>query len=428
VAVVAERRTDGLGVPVVLVPNTRRALAVAADYFYGHPSRSLRIVGVTGTNGKTTTTHWIRAIFEAAGCPTGLLGTLGYRIGSRSIPAPNTTPESPDLQRLLSDMRQGGLSHVAMEVSSHGIALHRIDQTAFDVGVFTNLTRDHLDFHQTIDAYLEAKRRFFLLLQDSPKPDRYIVANRDDSATPHLLAGLSLPVITFGMDERSDVYPVRTDLGLGHSRVTLRTPDGDLDALLCLPGRTNLYNALAAAAVAWRERFTPEQVARGLASLEGVPGRFETLRSVRGFSVVIDYAHTPDGLERLLRSVRELTPGRVISVFGCGGDRDQGKRPQMGAISVRLADHTIVTSDNPRREDPADIISDIMAGTAGESVEAIADRRQAIAGALALARRGDSVVIAGKGHEDYQIVGEQRIPLDDRVVVRELLRSEEQGT
>jgi UDP-N-acetylmuramoyl-L-alanyl-D-glutamate--2,6-diaminopimelate ligase len=416
---------DGLAVAQVLVPSARVALARAAAAWYGNPTHHLTVVGITGTNGKTTTSYLVEALLQARGMKTGVIGTIEYRVGSEVVPAGQTTPEALELQALLARMRAAGIGAVAMEVSSHALALARVEGLAFDVAVFTNLTQDHLDFHGTFEAYRAAKRHLFELLAASPKPGRTAVVNADDPASQEMVRGLALSVITFGLTAGATVRAVEHESTLEGIRLTADTPCGRLTLRSPLIGQHNVLNLLGAVGVGLALGLDPDAIALALGRVGAVPGRFEQVRAGQPFLVVVDYAHTPDALERVLTTARRLTRGRLAVVFGCGGDRDRGKRPIMGEIAARLADRVWVTSDNPRSEPPAAIIDEILAGVrrAGGLARATAeaDRRRAIAEALGWAREGDTVVIAGKGHETYQIVGDTVLPFDDRAVAREIL-------
>jgi UDP-N-acetylmuramoyl-L-alanyl-D-glutamate--2,6-diaminopimelate ligase len=412
----------------VIVPSSREALARLADAYFGHPSRRLTVVGITGTNGKTTTSLLVNALLGLGGRATGVIGTIHYRIGSEARPAAHTTPEAVELQSLLAEMAGRGITGVAMEVSSHALALHRVDGVEFDVGVFTNLTQDHLDFHGTLDAYRAAKARLFRLLAEGGKPRRTAVINADDPAGGAMVEGLGLPTLTFGLGEKADVRPRRFQSAMDGITMAVTTPRGALEIRSALVGEHNIMNLLGATAVGLALGLEPEAVAGALASVTAVPGRFERVEAGQPFLVVVDYAHTPDALERVLTTARRLLPpgARLAVVFGCGGDRDRGKRPVMGEIAARLADRVWVTSDNPRGESPEAIMAEIVAGigAAGAGLDryqAIPDRRTAIQSALGWARAGDVVVIAGKGHEPYQIIGSEVLPFDDREVARAAL-------
>jgi UDP-N-acetylmuramoyl-L-alanyl-D-glutamate--2,6-diaminopimelate ligase len=414
-AIVVERPLD-LGVPEIKVASVRAAMAPAAARFHGDPTAQLQTVGVTGTNGKTTSAFLLRALLEADGRPTGLLGTVKSVIGGVEHAVERTTPEAIDLQRTFADMRDAGDVACVMEVSSHALSLHRADAIHFDAAIFTNLTQDHLDFHPTMEDYFLAKRRLFAELAP-----RHAIVNLDDPYGARLAAELDRP-ITVGIENPDAAFRV-TDLAtdLTGSRFTVETPDGRLELASPLTGRFNVLNVLGALAAA-RALGVPEDTCRrAIAEAGQVPGRFEAVNAGQDFAVLVDYAHTPDSLENVLRAARGLTEGRLHVVFGCGGDRDRGKRPLMGEIASRLADHVIVTSDNPRSEAPEAIIAEILAG-AGPGVDHDVDRRAAIARAIGDADAGDVVVIAGKGHEQGQeFAGGRKVPFDDVTVAREAL-------
>jgi UDP-N-acetylmuramoyl-L-alanyl-D-glutamate--2,6-diaminopimelate ligase len=400
-ALVVERPLD-LAVPQLIVPSARGAMAVAADEFFERPTEELVVAGVTGTNGKTTTAFLIHSIFEAAGMRPGLIGTIESRVGGQVQPAVRTTPEAIDLQRLFRRMLDAGDRSVVLEATSHGSVLGRLDRVRFDALAFTNLTQDHLDFHPSMEQYFDAKRRLFT--EHEPAPAAAI--NVDDDWGRKLAEELRrlerAPLLTYGLSDDADVreHPFRTSL----------------------VGRFNTENILAAWAVAQLVGVPDAAVAEGVERVPGVPGRFESVDEGQPFRVIVDYSHTPDSLENVLGAARELTQHRVICVFGCGGDRDRGKRPVMGRIASELADVPIVTSDNPRSEEPQAIIAEILTGVTGE-VEVEPDRRAAIEQAIGIAGAGDVVVIAGKGHEQGQeFAGGKKIPFDDREVAREALR------
>ena len=418
---------DGRSVARVLVGSARAALARLARAYFGHPSGSLTVIGITGTNGKTTTSYLVDGLLAAQGRRTGLIGTVQYRIGALSIPAGQTTPEALETQQLLRRMVDEGVTGVAMEVSSHALALSRVEGIDFDVAVFTNLTQDHLDFHVTMDAYRDAKRHLFVLLAAGNKPTRTAVVNADDASGLAMVADLPLHTLTYGVRGRADVRPTRWSSGAEGIRMNVRTPAGHLDIASPLVGEHNVENLLAATGVGIALGMEPALIARALGSVGSVPGRFERVEAGQPFLVVVDYAHTPDALERTLETARKLRGpgGRLAVVFGCGGDRDRGKRPLMGGIAARLADRVWVTSDNPRSEPPEAIIADIVAGIPGgialDRHETIPDRKAAIQRALTWAGAGDVVVIAGKGHETYQIIGSDVLPFDDRAQARAAL-------
>ena len=410
----------------VLVPSAREALARLADAYFGHPSRALTVVGITGTNGKTTTSILVDALLRTRGGPTGLIGTIEYRIGEERLPASQTTPEALELQSLLARMVERGVAGVAMEVSSHALALHRADGIELDVAVFTNLTQDHLDFHVTLDAYRDAKARLFRLLAASAKARRTAVVNADDPAGAAMVAGLDLPTLTFGLGPTAAIRPRQYRSGMDGIHMDVDTPSGSLEIASPLVGEHNVMNLLGAIGVGLALGMDRAVIAEALAGVSAAPGRFERVEAGQPFLVVVDYAHTPDALERVLATARKLLTGggRLAAVFGCGGDRDRGKRPIMGSIASRLADRAWVTSDNPRSERPEAIVAEIVAGIPeADRARHVAepDRRAAIRAALAWAEDGDVVVIAGKGHEPYQIIGTEVLPFDDRAEARAVL-------
>jgi UDP-N-acetylmuramoyl-L-alanyl-D-glutamate--2,6-diaminopimelate ligase len=436
VAVLAEAPPpEACPVPWMMVSDGRRSLAALSAHFFGHPSRRMRVVGITGTNGKTTTSYLVQAAIEAAGVRCGLMGTVQYRFGHEVRNAARTTPEAPDVQRMLREMLDAGCGACAMEVSSHALALHRVDGTRFAAAVFTNLTRDHLDYHQDMDRYFAAKRRLFDLLPAGAPA----VINVDDRRGALLAAELPR-CITFGVDRPADVVPVSLPSSLVHLAFVARTPAGQICVESGLAGRFNVYNLLAAVAAGVALELSPAAIEAGLASVDAVPGRFQIVsRPGDDVTVVVDYAHTDDALKNLLEAVRPIAASRLISVFGCGGDRDRSKRPLMGAVAARLSDVVGLTSDNPRSEDPERIIDEIETGIAppqergrpegGVAASAgsglrwwrVADRRAAIDRAIAEAGPGDVVVIAGKGHEKYQVVRDRVLPFDDVAVARDAL-------
>lgn len=414
----------GLDARWLQVSDGRLALALLADAFAGHPSGEMTVVGITGTNGKTTTAHLVASILDAAGLPCGLLGTVGYRIGTDVREATHTTPEAPDVQALLREMVDRGCRACAMEVSSHALALRRVDGMHFAAGVFTNLTRDHLDFHGDMETYFQAKRRLFEMLP----PGAPSLINADDPRATTLVGACSRPV-TYGMNRPADVTTGPVTFSLEGLTFDIRTPRGTLHAQSSLVGRPNVSNILAAAATGTALELPNDAIEQGITSLKGVPGRFEVVSEpADGVTVVVDYAHTDDALRNVLETARPLTKGRLITVFGCGGDRDRTKRPLMGAVAGRLSDLILITSDNPRTEDPARIIEEIQRGItpdtrrdASQRFLTVVDRRAAIAQAIELARPGDVVLIAGKGHEKYQVIGDRVLPFDDVAVAREAL-------
>ena len=416
VALVVERAVEP-EVPQLVVPDARAAMATAADIFFGEPTKELEVAGVTGTNGKTTTAFLLHAMLEAAGRRPGLLGTVESRVGGDVRPVVRTTPEAIDLQRTFREMLDAGDRSVALEASSHAAALHRLDRVRFDVLVFTNLTQDHLDFHGTMKAYFDAKRGLFTGAAPPPA-----AVNLGDEWGRQLAAELTelrrAPLVTFGFADDAEVRP--DELVLDGSGARFRA--GGIALETSLRGRFNVENVLGAVAAGILLDLDEDEIAAGVKTLSGVPGRFEAVDEGQPFTVLVDYAHTPDSLESVLRSARDIAGGRVLVVFGAGGDRDRGKRPLMGKIARDLADVVVVTSDNPRSEQPLAIIQDILQGT-GTEVEIDPDRSSAIGRALELAQAGDVVVIAGKGHEQGQEIGGEKLPFDDRAVAREALRA-----
>ncbi|NLK51662.1 MAG: UDP-N-acetylmuramoyl-L-alanyl-D-glutamate--2,6-diaminopimelate ligase [Syntrophomonadaceae bacterium] len=410
---------------VIQVPDARQALARLAAAFCGFPSTQLRVIGVTGTNGKTTTTYLLEAIFQRAGYQVGLLGTIGNRIAKKMLPVAHTTPESLDLQILLKQMVDVNSDYAVMEVSSHALALNRVEGCEFDVAVFTNLSQDHLDFHCSMEEYQEAKLRLFERLGSGQKTGpRYAVVNIDDAAGGQFIQATKAEVVTFGIDQPAQVQARNLKITSRGTTFQAVLPEAEIQIDLAFTGRFSVYNALAALAVGWKEGIKLSDIQAALAAVRGVPGRFERVDCRQDFTVIVDYAHTPDGLKNVLSTAREVTRGRIITVFGCGGDRDRTKRPLMGEAVARLSDYTVVTSDNPRTEDPVKIVEDILPGmwmADKESFTVILDRRQAIQHALQVAQPEDIVIIAGKGHENCQLIGDKALPFNDREVARELL-------
>jgi UDP-N-acetylmuramoyl-L-alanyl-D-glutamate--2,6-diaminopimelate ligase len=425
--VVTEGAALDVALPQVLVPSARLALARLAAAYHAHPSRRLTVVGITGTNGKTTTSYLVEALLRARGGRTGVIGTIGHLVAGARVPASQTTPEALEIQSMLARMVAEEVRGVVMEVSSHALVLSRVDGIEFDVAVFTNLTQDHLDFHGTLEAYGRAKRRLFELLASSSKPRRVAVVNADDPASASMVRGLPLEILTYGVHGEAAVRAVDADSSIDGVRMVVQTPAGRVPLVSPLVGGHNVSNLLAAVACGLALELSLETIASALATVAAVPGRFEQIRAGQPFLVVVDYAHTPDALERVLVTARALTRGRLGVVFGCGGDRDRGKRPVMGGIAARLADRVWITSDNPRSERPEAIIDEVLAGAravAGDPgrCATLPDRQAAIRSAIRWARRDDTVVIAGKGHETYQIVGTDVLPFDDREVARQVLR------
>ena len=423
VAVVGERAGLSQRATMVVVQDSREALAQLASFFYGEPAKKLTMIGVTGTNGKTTTTFLIKHILERANRPSGLIGTVQYEIGRRVIPAHRTTPESLDLQELLRDCFEAGCRNVVIEVSSHALRQNRANEIGFDVGVFTNLTRDHLDFHKGMKDYFEAKTRLFENLRVNEKKSPSAVVNVDDPYGQQLIArfGKDIPVLSYGMGARADFRASNFKVELSGTSYQLDAKEKSYLVRLPLIGRFNIYNSLAALAAACAVGIDIRTSVAALAKAPQIPGRLEAVSVKRQFQVFVDYAHTDDALTNVLKTCRDLNPNRLILVFGCGGDRDKSKRALMGSVADQLADFTIITSDNPRKEDPQAILRDIEEGFKRKNYEKILDRKKAIARAIEVAKPRDIVLIAGKGHEKTQEFGGHTIPFDDvEVAVRAL--------
>jgi UDP-N-acetylmuramoyl-L-alanyl-D-glutamate--2,6-diaminopimelate ligase len=412
----------------VTVEDVAAAMGLMADRFFGHPSGAMTVFGVTGTNGKTTTTYFLESIVAAAGGTAGVVGTVDYRLGGKVVAkAPNTTPISLELQRLLASFRDGGATHACLEVSSHALALKRVEEVDFDAAVFTNLTRDHLDFHHTMEEYLHAKAHLFELLNktNSAKKKRVAVLNAEDPAIAAFQrAAAGAEIIKYGLSDKADFRASDLEATITGTSFTVTWKGKRLNGNINLVGEHNVYNALAAAAAALGTGISSDAVLRGLGDLAFVPGRLEPVSAGQDFSVLVDYAHTAAALETVLTYLKKLPHNRLITVFGCGGDRDKGKRGPMGVAAATGSDLAVLTSDNPRGEDPQTIIGDVVLGlkTAGlKNYKIEPDRAAAIELAVASARRGDIVLIAGKGHEDYQILRDRTIPFDDRAVARAAL-------
>ncbi len=416
-----EDARPGIGVTTLKVKDARKFLAQAAVAFHMDPSSRLRLVGITGTNGKTTSSFLVDAIFRQAGLPSCLVGTTGMKIRDEWRRTDHTTPEAPDLMDFLHEAEAAGCSHGVMEVSSHALVLKRVFGIRFAAGVFTNLTPDHLDFHHDMESYYQAKRLLFTSAGENHVGAAVI--NIDDPFGKRLAGETPCPVMSFGFDAHADVRMIDCRYGSRDTALVIGSPIGELRLHSRLVGRPNASNVLAAVAASLSLGLPSDAIAGGVESLQGVAGRMERVEAGQPFLVIVDYAHTPDALEKLLETVRALPHENVITVFGCGGDRDRTKRPVMGEIAARLSDRVIATSDNPRSEDPKAILAEIEPGLekGPARYDIVPDRREAIAAALAAAADGDVVVLAGKGHEARQVIGERAIPFDDRVVARELI-------
>ncbi len=409
----------GLDVPQIIVPNSRIAMAQIAAAYYGNPAKDLRIVGITGTNGKTTTTYMLKAIGESAGLKIGLIGTIKNMIGSKVVPADRTTPESVELQELLALMRDSGVDLVIMEVSSHSLDQHRVYGLHFEVAEFTNLTQDHLDYHKTFDNYIECKKMLFSMCDKA-------VINIDDQYAEEIKREINYPVVTFGISNNADIYAKGIDINPQGVSFSMHRGKESTPLHVPIPGLFNVYNALGSAAVAEELGIDRESIKNGLYNMLSVSGRLEPLNTYgRDFSVLLDYAHAPDAMENILKTVRGFARGRIVTLFGCGGDRDKAKRPIMGEIAGRLSDFLIVTSDNPRSENPSAIINMIMEGVrkSGSEHIIIENRLEAIKYALANAKKDDVIILAGKGHENYQEINGIKHHFDEKEIVDELLRS-----
>jgi len=452
-AVILERERE-TGVTTIRVSNSRKALAKISATYYGNPSSQVTLIGITGTNGKTTTTYLLESILRMAGFQVGVIGTINYRYGQKEIPSPNTTPESLDLQRILKEMVAEGVTHVIMEVSSHGLDLDRVFACHFDGAVFTNFTSDHLDYHQTLEHYFAGKRKLFSdVLMKSQKAHKFAVTNDDDPKGEAMVQGIDVPTLRYGLRSSSPISADQIRSTFEGLSCRIKTPKGEFSIESRLIGRYNLYNILAAVATGLGTDLPLATLKKGIEALPGVSGRFEKIENPRGIQVIVDYAHTQDALERILLGMRSILSGgsgedgssgeregerKIITVFGCGGDRDRTKRPLMGEAAGRYSDLSILTSDNPRTEDPLAIIKEVEVGLRNLCLNEwsrngmkswrtekgylkIPDRREAIRMAVRLAQPSDIVLIAGKGHEDYQIIGKEKFPFDDRIEVRKAL-------
>ena len=418
VAVIAEKKIEDTAATTVIVKNTRLALAHAAAEFYGHPYRKFRLIGVTGTNGKTTTTYLVKSVLESCGQKVGLIGTNQNMIGDTVIPSHHTTPDSLELMRLFDQMAEEGVDAVVMEVSSHSLALDRVASCEFDIGAFTNITQDHLDFHETMDNYILAKAELFKMCRTG-------LLNVDDPSWTKLKTEGSCNIMTYGINNPCDIMAdnivyrangVEFDLAYGGKSQRISLP---------IPGGFSVYNAMTAAGICLAAGLSLEEIANGLKCAKGVKGRIEVVETGTDYTVIIDYAHTPDGLLNILNAIRGFAKGRIVTLFGCGGDRDKTKRPQMGKIAGELSDFCVVTSDNPRSEEPKSIIDDILAGLkdTGCKYTAIENRFEAIEFALDNAEKDDIILLAGKGHEPYQILKDRTIVFDEREIVLKLIDS-----
>ncbi len=423
VAALVEDVPDTLpeGMTLLQVQDVRSAMEIVVPFFFDYPGKTMRMIGVTGTNGKTTSTNIIRQVLERAGYKCGMIGTIHVLIGGEAVVSHNTTPDVVDLQKFLYRMKEAGCRYVVMEVSSHALALGRVAGIEYDTAVLTNITEDHLDFHKTMEAYRDAKSLLFEHLAEGDKPNKTAVFNADEPASRIIEGRTGVPYLTYGMGHGNDIYPVSYEVEARGMHLCLHTPVGEMDLQLKITGIFNVYNVMCAVGALLAEKIGKAEIEKVLNGFTGVPGRFQLVEAGQPYTVIVDYAHTPDGLENVLNTARLITKGRLWTVFGCGGDRDNKKRPIMGAIALRLADDVVVTSDNPRSEDPEKIIDQIETALKpvpeGKTVTRIADRKAAIEYALAHAGEQDVIMIAGKGHENYQILKDRTIHFDDKEVV-----------
>jgi len=421
-AVLAERPLD-LDVPVLLVNDTTRAMAVLADAFYGQPTKSLHLIGITGTNGKTTTSHLIEKIFADAGKRTGLIGTMYTKIADKTLETKNTTPESLTLQKTFKQMVDAGVNAAVMEVSSHALDLGRVQGCDYNVAVFTNLTQDHLDYHQTMEEYKRAKSLLFSQLGntfDLNKP-KYAVLNADDAASEIYSRSTAAHVVTYGIEQKADLQAKNIQMTPKGTTFDLVIKSVSYQIQMQLIGKFSVYNVLASITAALVSGLEIEQIIQSIESIEGVAGRFELVNAGQDFTVIVDYAHTPDSLENVLKTIQHFAEKKIFVIVGCGGDRDRTKRPLMAQIACQFATNPILTSDNPRSEDPLAILEEMEAGVQGENYQVIPDRKKAIYTAVRQASPGDVILIAGKGHETYQIIGKEVHDFDDRLVAREAI-------
>jgi UDP-N-acetylmuramoyl-L-alanyl-D-glutamate--2,6-diaminopimelate ligase len=422
-AILSERpRPDNIEKIWIQVSEARQALALASANFYSHPSDKMKVIGITGTKGKTTVTYLLESIIKKSNFHPAVIGTISYRWPNNTISAERTTPEAPDLQRMLSEMASERVTHCMIEVSSHALDLKRVLGIGFDIAVFTNLSGEHLDYHHSLESYFEAKKKLFFLNHKK----RTAVVNLDDSWGKKLIAELrNEELLTYGLEPSAQVSGENFKFSQKGIELSVRYPEGKLTVFSALLGMPNVYNILASISTALALNIPPASIKKGISSLQGVPGRFERVENPFGFNIFVDYAHTDNALRNLLETVRGLSPKRIFLVFGAGGDRDKTKRPRMGEVAAELADMSILTSDNPRSEDPLAIISGIEKGikkTGNKNYKILTDRKEAIEYALSLLEKGDYLVVAGKGHENYQIFKDKTIPFDDAEVIRKILK------
>ncbi|MGG5253045.1 UDP-N-acetylmuramoyl-L-alanyl-D-glutamate--2,6-diaminopimelate ligase [Neobacillus sp. SM06] len=423
-AVIAERPLN-LDVPVIVVKNTSRAMAVLADAFYGQPTKKLQLIGITGTNGKTTTSHLIEKILADAGKKTGLIGTMYTKIGDQKLETKNTTPESLTLQKTFKQMVDAGVESAVMEVSSHALDMGRVHGCDYDIAVFTNLTQDHLDYHHTMEDYKRAKSLLFSQLGNTYEKEhpKFAILNADDQASELYEKSTAAHVVTYGIDMAADIMAKNIQMTAAGTSFQLVLPTGKHPIAIKLIGKFSVYNVLASTAAALVSGIPISDIIRSLEEIDGVAGRFELVNAGQDFTVIVDYAHTPDSLENVLKTIQQFARKRIFVVVGCGGDRDRTKRPVMAQIACNYATDPIFTSDNPRSEDPLAILKDMEEGVKGESYRVIPDRKEAITAAINDAESGDVLLIAGKGHETYQIIGSNVYDFDDRLVAKKAIEA-----
>ncbi|WP_368654730.1 UDP-N-acetylmuramoyl-L-alanyl-D-glutamate--2,6-diaminopimelate ligase [Ornithinibacillus sp. 4-3] len=425
-AIIAEKEVN-TSVPVIVVSDTTRALSLLANQFYDYPTNKLQLVGITGTNGKTTITYLLEAILNKANQKTGVIGTIQTKIGTDTYPVKNTTPDSLQLQKTFYQMVQANVDTAIMEVSSHALDLGRVYGCDYDIAIFTNLSQDHLDYHEDMKDYLRAKSMLFAQLgngYDKAKK-KFAIVNEDDVHSAILKKSTAQPVLTYGCKNTADIMAKNISLEITHTTFTLETPVGTVEIKTPLIGMFNVYNMLAAIAASLAMNIPLETIKAALENIPGVDGRFEQVKAGQDYAVIVDYAHTPDSLENVLQTITEFVKGKIYVVVGCGGDRDRTKRPLMANIAVQYADKALLTSDNPRTEDPESILEDMVAGIKKDNYEVIVQRKEAIARAVEIASEGDIILIAGKGHETYQEINNVRYDFDDRIVAHEAIRAKE---
>ncbi|OGO79009.1 MAG: UDP-N-acetylmuramoyl-L-alanyl-D-glutamate--2,6-diaminopimelate ligase [Clostridiales bacterium GWB2_37_7] len=423
VAAIIEKDVEAEGITIIKVSNTRKVMPLIGSNFYQHPTNRLKLIGITGTNGKTTTTYLIKSILEQAHKKTSIIGTISIKIGNEEVASSRTTPESIDLQQLFREMLDKDMEYTVMEVSSHALDLGRVDHCSFRISIFSNLTQDHLDYHKNFDNYREAKKKLFY------KTTHANIINIDDVHGKLIAEDIKLlkvPLITYGIDNDADIMAKNIEIDSKSIKFTLVTPQYSIDLQNKTPGRFSVYNCLAAAATAYVEGIDRNIIKEGLMNINNVPGRSEVVNIDKPYTVIIDYAHSPDSLENILSSIRQYTEGRVITVFGCGGDREKEKRPIMGEVAGRLSDYCVITSDNPRSEEPESIIKQVEQGIRNTNCDyiCIENRKDAIKYALTIARQKDVVLLAGKGHETYQVLKDSTVHFDEREIISELIREE----